>query len=375
MRHLSNIYRLGVKELYSLRRDTVMLALIVWSFSFQVYTAAQGISHDLHDASIAIVDQDRSQLSTRIRQAFLPPFFSTPELVSFAAIDAGMDTGRYSFVVVIPPSFEADLLAGRDPEIQIDIDATRMMQAGIGDGYIRRILVQEIATYFGRSAEATETAIGLRARYAFNPNLTSAWFTSVMEIINNVTMLAILLSGAALIREREHGTIEHLLVMPVTPLEIMMAKVWANGLVVLVAVGLSMSLVVRGLLGVPVGGSLALFLAGTALYLFFGTALGIYLATLARSLPQFGLLFIMVLLPMSLLSGGSTPIESQPEWLQIAMQAVPSTHFVAFSQAILYRGAGLDIVWPRFLVVAGIGGLFMALTLARFRSSIASMRG
>ena len=375
MRSLANIYRLGVKELYSLGRDTVMLALIVWSFSFQVYTAAQGISHDLHNASIAIVDDDRSQLSMRIRQAFLPPFFNTPDLISFAEVEAGMDTGRYSFVLVIPPRFEADVLAGRRPELQVAIDATRMMQAGIGDGYIRRILTQEVATFFGRSAEATETAIGLRARYAFNPNLTSAWFTAVMEIINNVTMLSILLSGAALNREREHGTIEHLLVMPVTPLEIMMAKVWANGLVVLAAVGLSMALVVQTLLQVPIAGSLPLFLAGTALYLFFGTGLGIYLATLARSLPQFGLLFIMVILPMNLLSGGSTPTESQPEWLQLAMQAVPSTHFVAFSQAILYRGAGLDIVWPRFVVVAGVAGLFMLLTLVRFRSSIGSMRG
>ena len=375
MRSLANIYRLGVKELYSLRRDTVMLVLIVWSFSFQIYTAAQGISHDLHNASIAIVDEDRSQLSARIRVAFLQPFFKTPDLISFGEIDAGMDNGRYSFVVVIPPSFEADVLAGRQPEVQVAVDATQMMQAGIGDGYIRQILTQEIAAYLGRSVQIADTAIGLRPRYAFNPNLTSAWFTSVMQILSNVTMLSIVLSGAALIREREHGTIEHLLVMPVTPAEIMMAKIWANGLVVLVAVGLSMTLVVQVVLRVPIAGSLPLFLAGTALYLFFATSLGIYLATLARSLPQFGLLFIMVMLPMNLLSGGQTPTESQPEWLQLAMQAVPSTHFVAFSQAILYRGAGLDIVWPRFVVVAGIGGLFMLLTLVRFRSSIAAMRG
>ena len=375
MRSLANIYRLGVKELYSLRRDTVMLVLIVWSFSFQIYTAAQGISHDLHNASIAIVDEDRSQLSARIRVAFLQPFFKTPDLISFGEIDAGMDNGRYSFVLVIPPSFEADVLAGRQPEVQVAVDATQMMQAGIGDGYIRQILTQEIAAYLGRSVQIADTAIGLRPRYAFNPNLTSAWFTSVMQILSNVTMLSIVLSGAALIREREHGTIEHLLVMPVTPAEIMMAKIWANGLVVLVAVGLSMTLVVQVVLRVPIAGSLPLFLAGTALYLFFATSLGIYLATLARSLPQFGLLFIMVMLPMNLLSGGQTPTESQPEWLQLAMQAVPSTHFVAFSQAILYRGAGLDIVWPRFVVVAGIGGLFMLLTLVRFRSSIAAMRG
>jgi len=153
-----------------------------------------------------------------------------------------------------------------------------------------------------------------------------------------------------------------------------MAKVWANGLVILVAAGLSLWLVVETLLRVPVAGSVPLFLAGTALYLFFATALGIFLATLARSMPQFGLIFMLVILPMELLSGGNTPIESQPQALQIIMQAVPSTHFVSFAQAILYRGAGIDIVWPQFALVAGIGGLFFAFAAVRFRKSIAAMQ-
>lgn len=372
MRRLENIYRLGVKELFSLRRDTVLLALIVWAFSFAIYTAATGMSHELKNGSIAIVDEDRSQLSARIREAFLPPYFKEPTLISFREIDPGMDSGRYTFALVIPHGFQADVLADRRPALQVNIDATAMMQAGIGDGYIASILTQEINTFLG--APATAHPVELKARYAFNPNITSAWFTSVTEIINNVTMLAIVLTGAALIREREHGTIEHLLVMPLTPIEIMVAKVWANGLVILGAAGLSLWLVVELLLQVPIAGSKALFLTGTALYLFFATALGIFLATIARSMPQFGLLFMMVFLPMNLLSGGETPIESQPELLQAIMQAVPSTHFVSFAQAILYRGAGIDIVWPQFALVTVIGSLFFAFAVARFRKSIAVMR-
>ena len=374
MRRLENIYRLGVKELFSLRHDVVLFALIVWAFSFSVHTAATGMSHELNNGSIAIVDEDRSQLSTRIRQAFLPPYFKEPRLISFREIDPGMDSGRYTFVLVIPGNFEADVLAGRRPALQVNIDATAMMQAGIGDGYITSILAREINGFAGAWAGGTAFPVELNARYAFNPNITSSWFTSVTEIINNVTMLAIVLTGAALMREREHGTIEHLLVMPLTPFEIMMAKVWANGLVILVAAGLSLWLVVETLLQVPVVGSTALFLAGTALYLFFATALGIFLATIARSMPQFGLLFMMVFLPMNLLSGGETPIESQPELLQTIMQAVPSTHFVSFAQAILYRGAGIEIVWPQFALVTAIGGLFFAFAAVRFRKSIAVMR-
>jgi len=374
MRRLENIYRLGVKELFSLRRDAVLLALVVWAFSFSIYTAATGMSHDLRNGSLAIVDEDRSQLSARIRQAFLPPYFKDPAVISFQEIDPAMDSGQYTFVIVIPHNFQADVLAGHKPAVQVDIDATAMMQAGIGDGYIRNILSREISRFVAPAGNEADSLVALKPRYAFNPNLTSAWFTSVMELINNVTMLSIVLTGAALIREREHGTIEHLLVMPLSPLEIMMAKVWANGFVILVAVGLSLWLVVETLLRVPVAGSVPLFLAGTALYLFFATALGIFLATIARSMPQFGLLFMLVVLPMNLLSGGETPVESQPALLQTVMQAVPSTHFVSFAQAILYRGAGIDIVWPQFALVTAIGGLFFAFAAARFRRSITVTR-
>lgn len=374
MGRLENIYRLGIKELFSLRQDKVMLVLIVWAFTLSIYTAATGMSHDLRNGSIAIVDHDRSQLSTRIRQAFLPPYFRKPELISFDQIDPAMNARQYTFVVVIPSKFESDILAERRPTVQVNIDATAMMQAGIGNGYINRIVTEEVARFIRPGGETTATAAELKTRFAFNPNVESAWFTSIMQIIQQITMLSIILSGAALIREREHGTLEHLLVMPLTPLEIMMAKVWANGLVILVATGVSMWLIVETLLQVPIAGSRLLFLAGTASYLFFSTALGIFLATIARSMPQFGLLFILVVLPMNLLSGANTPLESQPEILQSIMQAVPTTHFVDFSQAILNRGADLDIVWPKFALVVAIGGLFFTFAAARVRKSLTVAR-
>jgi ABC-2 type transport system permease protein len=374
MDRLSNVFHLGIKELFSLRRDTVLMALVLWAFTFSIYTAATGLSHDLNNASLAIVDEDRSQLSRRIHDAFLPPYFAEPETITFSGIDPGMDLGSYTFVVVIPQRFQADVLAGRRPEVQVNIDATAMMQAGIGDGYISSIVLQETATFLSGNSE-TAAAVELVPRYAFNPNIESAWFTSIMEMINHITMLAMVLTGAALIREREHGTIEHLLVMPLTPLEIMLAKVWANGLVILLASSLSLVLVIEALLQVPVAGSRLLFFSATTLYLFFATALGILLATVARSMPQFGLLFMLVMLPMNLLSGGETPTESQPEWLQTIMLAVPSRHFVDIAQAILIRGAGLDLVWPQFLLVAVIGGLFFATAAARFRRSISELQG
>ena len=377
-RRMSNIYRLGIKELYSLKRDAVLMVLIFWAFSFAVYNAATGFSHDLHNGSIAISDQDGSALSLRISDAFLMPFFQPPVQIAERDIDKVMDSGAFTFVLVIPPRFEADVVAGRNPEVQLNIDATAMMQAGIGQGYVSNIVANEVTTWLGgKSAYAgqnTRPAANIVTRYVYNQNATSSWFTATMEIINGITMLSIILSGAALIREREHGTIEHLLVMPLDPFEIMMAKVWANGLVILIASTLSLIFIVQLVLGVPVIGSKLLFMAGTTLYLFFATALGIFLATLTRSMPQFGLLFILVVLPLRMLSGGTTPIESMPETLQNIMQISPSTHFVKYAQAILFRGAGIDVVWPEFLLVFAIAIAFFAFSAIRFRKSIARMR-
>lgn len=373
LRHAANIFRLGVKELWSLARDPMMLVLIGVSFTLMIYTAATAVPESLHNAAIAVVDEDVSPLSSRIASAFYPPHFTRPQMIDSAEADAGMDAGRYTFAVNIPPNFQRDVLAGRPAQIQLNVDATRMSQAFTGSNYIQQIITDEINEFVQRYRKPTELPVDLAVRMRFNPNLTQAWFGSLMEIINNVTMLSIILTGAALIREREHGTIEHLLVMPVTPTEIMLAKVWSMGLVVLVSAALSLTFVVRGLLQVPVEGSVALFLVGVALHLFATTAMGIFMATLARSMPQFGMLLVLVLLPLQMLSGGTTPRESMPDFVQNIMLAAPTTHFVELGQAILFRGAGLSVVWQPFLALTLIGSVLFAFSLTRFRKTLSQM--
>lgn len=368
MRNLANIYWLGTKELRSFFRDWVLLGLVVYSFSLAVIAQAQSSSQELHNASLAIVDEDHSELSWRIARAFLPPYFKPAEYISERDVDQFMNTGKYTFVIDIPPHFERDVLGNRNPALQVAVDATAMVQAGIGSGYARQIIATEINDFVSRAEAVPVPAVTLSIRIAFNPNVTTAWFTSVMGIINSVTMLAIILSGAAVVREREHGTMDHLLVMPLTPFEIAMSKIWANGLVITGAVGLSLTFVVQKLLSIPIAGSVPLFMCGVMLYLFFATAIGLFLATIARTMPQLGLLYMLVAIPLNMLSGSNTPLESMPPFLRTVMQASPSTHFVSFAQAILYRGAGIDVVWPKFLAVALIGGLFLALALFRFRS-------
>jgi ABC-2 type transport system permease protein len=368
MRKIANIFWLGTKEIRSFVRDFVLLGLVIYAFSLAIIAQSQSNAQELHNASIAFVDEDQSELSRRIVHAFLPPYFQEPRPIAERDIVPLMNAGRYTFVIDIPPNFERYVLGGREPAIQVNVDATAMVQAGLGSGYAQQIILTELRDFVAHRQGTPLLPVNINVRVAFNPNIATAWFTSVMGIINNVTMLAIILAGAAIVREREHGTMDHLLVMPLTPFEIAMSKVWANGLVITVAVGFSLYIVVRTILGVPIAGSIPLFMVGVAIYLFFATAIGIFLGTVARSMPQLGLLFMLVFLPMNMLSGSNTPLESMPPWLATAMQVSPSTHFVSFAQSILYRGAGIDVVWPQFLAVALIGGLFFSLAILRFRS-------
>jgi ABC-2 type transport system permease protein len=373
-RRLSNIVRLGVKELRSLRADPVLSFFILYTFTYAVYTVAKNANFEVSNAAVAIVDEDRSELSRRLAGALLPPYFKTAQEISAAEVDRALDNGRFVFVLDIPPKFESDLLAGRHPALQLNVDATAMTQAGNGAVYIQNIVTVEALKFAQRREGGGAAPIDLVVRAKFNPNLQSHWFNAVMQIINNITMLSVILCGAALIREREHGTIEHLLVMPVTPGEIMLAKIWANGLVIVVAATLSLRLVVEGLLQVPVTGSLALFVAGAVVYEISVTALGILLATIAGSMPQFSLLVMPVIVAMNLLSGSTTPMDSMPAWLQTILYVSPAVHFVSFAQAVLYRGAGLAIVWPQLAAMAGTGVLFLGVSLLRFRAAIASFQ-
>jgi ABC-2 type transport system permease protein len=371
MTSLLNILWLGLKEIRSLVSDVVMVLFVAYAFTVAIYVQATGTSSEVNNASIAFVDEDGSALSKELINSFYPPRFQYPSVITPDQVEDAMDKGQFMFVVVLPSRLESDLRAGRNPDIQVNIDATAMQQAGIGDSYIRNIISDRISNFLKRTDDKSKSPINLVIHKMFNPNGVSSWFTSVVAIINQISLLTIVLTGAAVIREREHGTLEHLLVMPLTAFEIALAKVWANGLVILIATGASLFLVVKMALKVPFAGSVGLWFFGVILYLFFATALGIFLGTISRSMAQFALLIILVIMVLMLLSGGNTPVESQPKWLQYITFFLPSRHFVSFSQIIIYRGGGIIAAWPNFLMVTVVGLGFFMYSLALFRKSIA----
>jgi ABC-2 type transport system permease protein len=371
--HIANVYRLTIKELRSFLSDPIMLLLVAYAFTIAIYAAATGASTEATNLSVAIVDEDHSDLSRRIADGLTPPTFKPAIQIAATEVDPAMDSQRFIYVIEIPPKFETDILAGRQPTVQINIDATASAQAFNGMTYIQNVILTYVTSFVSGREGFGAAPVKMVTRAKFNPNYTSSWFTSVMQIISNLTMITVMLTGAALIREREQGTVEHLLVMPVVPAEIMLSKILANGIVILVATALSLAFVVQWWLQVPIAGSLVLFLGGACFYVFTVAALGIALGTVASTMAQFGLLSIPVLLVMMLLSGSTTPLESMPVWLQYVMMVISSTpHFVIFAQDVLYRGADLSIVWPELLAMTAIGAVYFGFALYRFRRVIFS---
>lgn len=369
MRHLMNILYLGWKELISLWRELLLLLLVIYSFGPGLYIESAGGGDSVNNAHVTFVDGDNSALSRALRTALFPPYFLEPQVADPDEAERMLIWGETTFVVNIPAGFEADLRAGRSVDLQIIVDATKTMQAMVGTGYLTRIISDEVSRFLSRSDEVSQVSVDLVLRRSFNPTGDTAWLAAVSGLLNQLSMLTIVLTGAAVIREREHGTLEHLMVLPLNAFEIAMAKVLANGTVIFVAFVFGLHVVVKAALGIPIAGSEGLLLLGTLIYLFAAAAIGIFMGVIARTMAQFALLIMLVIMPMMILSGGMSPIESQPFWLQPITFMLPSRHYMEMATAIAFRGADLSVVWPQMLAVLLFGALYFGGSLLFFRKA------
>jgi ABC-2 type transport system permease protein len=369
IRKLWHIYRLGLKELISFRYDYVLVVMVIYSFTVMVIVPSKGTGLQVHNSSVAFVDEDRSPLSERIIDAIQLPYFQKPKAITFHDINQVLDRGEYIFVLYIPSGFQKDVLAGKSPEVSIDVDATAIGHAKLGTTYLTRIINDEINTFVLRSPKLPNLPFQLITRVLYNQNRESSWFMSVVFLINMITLLSIILPAAALIKEKERGTVEHLLVMPLVPVEITIAKVWANSFIVVVGAMFSLFFSVKWIVGSPIQGSTFLFFIGTIFFLYATTELGVFLATIAKNQPQAGLLSMPIVVPMTILSGGITPIESMPRFLQIALQFAPTTHYMEFCARVLFRDAGISVVWPQLAAMAAIGTVLFIGAMIRFRAT------
>ncbi len=368
---LKHIYILGKKEIKSFLNDKIFVVFVVWAFTINIIIAADAGNLDVKNAAIAVVNEDQSQLSKNILTGLRSPYFQKPIEISFADIDNALDKGKYSFIIVIPEHFQANLLAQKPTEIQLNIDATVVSQAYVGSNYIRQIINNEILNYLRSAIKSNNNSRPIFeqvVRVRYNPNMQSEWFMSIAEMVMMGTILSIMLPAVALVREKESGTIEHLLVMPITPQEIMLSKIWSNSIIILLFAIASMLIVIEGYYNVKIQGSLILFFIGFIIFQFSIAALGIVLATFANNTAQLALLTIAIMMPMVFLSGAFTPTESMAPFIQKIMFLSPLKHYMDFSFAVIFRGATIFEAWQPMLFMALYGIILFTFSSLKFNS-------
>ncbi|RIY33000.1 ABC transporter permease [Psittacicella melopsittaci] len=365
-----NVFYLSMKEFRSLFSDPILIALIVYLFSMAVYSIASMPTTEIKNGAVAVVDYDKSSLTYRLRDSLREPSFKKVEEINYKDIDKNMDQGNYTFIIVFPPNFEADYLKQQNPKIQVLVDATSMTLANVGSSYINQIFTSEIRSYFKQ--QNISLPLDPEINVLYNPNYYSSWYMGTNQISGFMTLLILLLVGAAIIREKERGTIEHLLVMPVNTSEIATAKIISNSLVLLLAATLSLIIMIKLVIGVPYPlTQIPLFILGAAVFLFSVSSLGIVMAVAAPTLPQFALICIPVYVVLNMLSGALSPVENMPTLAYVVSQFFPTTIFNDYMADIIYRHASLSDVWLNLVKLLALGSVFIVIAFRKFKSMLA----
>ena len=371
MHFITNILTLTFKEFRSLFSDKVLMIFIIYMFTGMAYNTAVNGGGEIKNAAVGIIDYDQTPLTRQIVDALPEPYFAKPYAIDPDEAQELLDKGQLTFVLEFPPNFQRDVQAGRAPEVQLRVDATAITQAGVGQGYISQVFSREVQS-FQNMTQTVQNAMPARAviNTEYNGNNTSSWFMGVAQVNNNIMLITLILVGAAVIRERERGTMEHLLVMPIVSSEIVLSKILANGLVICAVAVLSMKFVIGGAVGVPLAGSLVLYALGAVLFMFTVASLSIMLATLAPTMPQYSLLMVPTYIIFMMFSGSVSPRGNMPEMAQWVSEYFPSTQFAYFAQAVLIRGAGVKVVYPNLLAMLFAGIVFLGLALLRFKKML-----
>ena len=362
------------KELLQLSRDTILIFFTIYAFTVDVYLAGSGVSLALNNAALAVFDGDRSHASRELASRFRAPYFKlTASLERPRETVAVLEKGDAMVALDIPERFEADLLRGDPVSVQMQVDTTNTVLGLLASSYGQQIVARyglEVAMQrHGLSADGDVAGPVLidQHRVWFNPNQTDAWFMSISQLLTVITLFAMMLPAAAMVREKERGTIEQLVVSPLSAFQVMFPKVVAMTLVILCMTAISLTLILRGIFDVPLKGSLGTFFAVTTLYVFTTSGLGLLVATLARNMAQAGMLIILLIAPMIFLSGAWTPPEAMPGCMRQLMAVSPLHYFIDASYGVLLKGADLRLIAPQIAGMLILGSITFGLGLWRFR--------
>jgi ABC-2 type transport system permease protein len=362
------------KEMLQLSRDIPIGLLLVYSFTLAVYIAGNGIRSQLHNASLLVQDNDHSFSSRELIHKFKAPFFRLEgEITNPQEGLRALDRGKAMALLEIPPRFHELVSTGEPTAVQLLVDTTNAPQGLSAASYTVRIIAQfEQDTVLARLGGTETSSQNLPViisdhRVWYNPDQNDAWFESVSHLLRQITIFSILLPAAALVREKERGTVEQLLVSPLSPFQIMLPKVLAMTMVILCATAVALFGIMKPAFGVPVRGSILLFFSLTALFVFSTAGMGLAAATVTRNQAQVGMMTLLVVAPMMLLSGLVAPMEALPPWTRNLMMLSPLRYFIDIANGILLKGSDLSILWNSVLAMALLGVGLFAFGMWRFR--------
>ena len=361
------------KEILQLSRDVPLLLFLLYSFSLSVVVSGAGITMQLTNAELLVHDADHSHSSRELIHRFQLPYFTFAGEISDPREGLRqLDQGRVMLLLEIPPRFHEALMSGERTAVQVLVDTTNAPQGLSAAGYSVRI-----AGLFGTEtglasaglsgAEAAMPRVSSAHRVWFNPTQDERWFQSIAHVLRMTTIFAVLLPAAALVREKERGTVEQLLVSPLSPFQIMFSKVLAMSGVILIALSLALYGVLHPVFHVPMKGSTGLFFLLTTMHVFTTAGFGLVAATMAKNQAQVGMMTLFVVGPMLLLSGITSPYESMPQWVQTVMTFSPLRYYIDITYGVMLKGAGLDLLWKPAGAMLLLGGALFGFGMWRFR--------
>jgi ABC-2 type transport system permease protein len=369
------------KEFAQIARDGPLMFILVWAFTAAIYSAGRGHAMETMNIATAVFDLSKGPASREFLSHLQPPFFkSVADLREESDVARVLDAGQAAIVVIIPPDFQRCVDGSEQAHVQVLTDGALAMPATVSIAYIAAISSRYSVELLDRRA-ARAGVLGMHAptlderlRVRFNPNMLSSWFAALLELLNMCTMVTLLLSAANLVREKEAGTLQRLLVSPARPVEIFLAKVIPPVILVMALSVLSFAVVLVPAFGLPIRGSLLLYFAVTALYVFAMTSMGMAIGLMARNMAHTVLIMILILQPMIFLSGAWNPPEAMSPWLRGISTLSPLRYYIDFAFGVVLKGNTLTVVARDIAGIAIVGATMFAFSLLWFERSLSGPR-
>jgi ABC-2 type transport system permease protein len=365
----SRFWALLQKEVHQILRAKQLIILLIIPPTIQLLIYGFALNPDVHNLRLGVVDYAQTLESRELVAALTENHVFVAEQILWqeSVLSQQVETGKLDVGMVIPPEFSQNLTKGQPASVQVFIDGVNANTAGIANGYMNQI-VQQYSLKL-QSVTAASLPIATHITFLYNPGLTSSWFfvPGVMGLV--LTLIGSIVSAVTMVREKDTGTLEQLLMTPAAAGEILMAKVLPLCILLMGDVMLALTLG-RTVFGIPFRGSFGLFLLLSGLYVFVGISIGILLATVCQSQQQVVLTTFFINLPMVQTSGAIAPIETMPPFFKVLSWFNPLRHYIAIVRGILLKGVGVEALWPHILMSGCFAIVLFGISTYYFRRQL-----